>query len=69
MRIIEYIETTQLSAHVGIKQREYIEKIKSELEKSAGTKIPLSEIVRMALDAGLPIVEKNKSVIVELLKK
>lgn len=69
MIFIKYIETTQFSAHISIKQREYIEKIKSKLEKSAEIKIPLSEIVRMALDAGLPIVEKNKSGIIELLKK
>lgn len=64
---MKYIETVPLTVHLYPKQREALNKLQDEIKKEYNVKVPLSELVREALDHGLPQVVKNKDFILELI--
>jgi hypothetical protein len=64
---VKYIETVQLTVYLYHKQRKALEELQDEIKKEYNIKIPLSELVREALNQGLPLVLKNKDFILELL--
>lgn len=65
---MRYIDTVILHTYIYSKQKKYLEKIQSELEKEYLIKIPISELVRQALEFGIPEVDKNRNFISDLIK-
>ena len=64
---MRYIETKTLNCQIYAVQREELDRIKSEIESEYNIKIPISELVRRALDVGLPAVAADTSFAIELI--
>lgn len=64
---MRYIETKTLNCQIYAVQREELDRIKSEIESEYNIKIPLSELVRRALDVGIPAIEEDHSFALELI--
>ncbi|WP_048190705.1 hypothetical protein [Methanobacterium sp. SMA-27] len=64
---MRYIETTTLNCQVYASQRQELNKIKSEIESDYNIKIPLSELVRRALEFGIPVIDKDRTFAIELI--
>lgn len=64
---MRYIETKTLNCQIYAVQREELDRIKSEIESEYNIKIPLSELVRRALDVGIPAVDSDRSFVIELI--
>jgi hypothetical protein len=62
---MKYIETVPLTVHLYPKQRGALEKLQNEIQREYNIKIPLSELIRVALNYGLPQVMKDKDFILE----
>ncbi len=62
-----HLNTTTLNCQIYAIQREKLDKLKSEIESEYNIKIPLSELVRRALDVGIPAIEEDHSFAVELM--
>jgi hypothetical protein len=62
---MKYIETVPLTVHLYTKQRGALEKLQNEIQREYNIKIPLSELIRVALNYGLPQVMKDKDFILE----
>jgi len=64
---MKYIECTTLNCQIYASQREKLNRIKSEIERDYKIKIPLSELVRRALEVGIPAINKNRNFVIELI--
>jgi hypothetical protein len=64
---MKYIECTTLNCKIYISQRKELNRIKSEIESDYNMKIPLSELVRRALEVGIPAVNKDRTFVIELI--
>lgn len=64
---MRYIETKTLNCQIYALQREELDRIKSEIESEYNIKIPLSELVRRALDVGIPAVDADRTFAIELI--
>jgi len=64
---MRYIETKTLNCQIYAVQRRELDRIKSEIESEYNIKIPLSELVRRALDVGIPAVDSDRSFAIELI--
>lgn len=64
---MKYIECTTLNCKIYISQRKELNRIKSEIESDYNMKIPLSELVRRALEVGIPAVNKDRTFAIELI--
>lgn len=64
---MRYIETKTLNCQIYAVQREELDRIKSEIESEYNIKIPLSELVRRALDVGISAIEEDHSFAIELI--
>ena len=64
---MRYIETATLNCQVYASQREELNRIKSEIESDYNIKIPFSELVRRALEVGIPAVDKDRTFAIELI--
>lgn len=64
---MRYIETKTLNCQIYAVQRRELDRIKSEIESEYNIKIPLSELVRRALDVGIPAVDSDRSFVIELI--
>lgn len=62
---MKYIETVPLMVHIYPKQRKTLEKLQTEIKEEYNIKIPLSELVREALNQGLPHLLDNKDFILQ----
>jgi hypothetical protein len=62
---VKYIETVPLMVHIYPKQRKTLEKLQSDIKEEYNIKIPLSELVREALNQGLPHLLDNKDFILQ----
>lgn len=62
---MRYIETVPLTVHLYPKQRGALEKLQNEIQREYNVKIPLSELIRVALNYGLPQVMGDKDFILE----
>lgn len=62
---MKYIETVPLTVHLYPKQRGALEKLQNEIQREYNIKIPLSELIRVALNYGLPQVMEDKDFILE----
>ncbi|KAF5032651.1 MAG: hypothetical protein KO318_06060 [Methanobacterium sp.] len=62
---MKYIETVPLMVHIYPKQRKTLEKLQSDIKEEYNIKIPLSELVREALNQGLPHLLDNKDFILQ----
>lgn len=65
---MRYLSTTPLNCQIYSVQRERLEQIKKEVENEYNIKIPLSEIVRRALDVGIPAISADHTFAIELIK-
>lgn len=64
---MKYIENTTLNCKIYTSQRKELNRIKSEIELDYNMKIPLSELVRRALEVGIPAVNKDRTFVIELI--
>jgi|GEM_PF-1885879 hypothetical protein len=64
---MRYIETKTLNVQIYASQRKKLDVIKSEIENEYNIKIPLSEVVRQALEVGIPAIDKDRSFAIELI--
>lgn len=64
---MRYIETSTLNCQIYPGQRRQLERLKSQIEKDYDIKIPISELVRRALDVGIPAIEEDHSFAIELI--
>lgn len=64
---MKYIETVPLTVHLYPRQREALEGLQNEIQKEYNIKMPLSELVREALNHGLPLVMEDRDFILELI--
>jgi hypothetical protein len=64
---MRYIETKTLNVQIYASQRKKLDVIKSEIEDEYNIKIPLSEVVRQALEVGIPAIDKDRSFAIELI--
>lgn len=62
---MKYIETVPLTVHLYPKQREIIEKLQYEIKKEYQVKLPLTELVRIGLERGLPLLLEDTNFILE----
>lgn len=62
---MKYIETVPLTVHLYPRQRGALEKLQNEIQREYKIKIPLSELIRVALNYGLPQVMEDKDFILE----
>ena len=62
---MKYIETVPLSVHLYPKQREQLDKLQHEIKKEYGIKLPLTELVRIGLEKGLPLLLEDNSFMLE----
>lgn len=62
---MRYIETVPLTVHLYPKQRGALEKLQNEIQREYNIKIPLSELIRVALNYGLPQVMEDNDFILE----
>lgn len=62
---MKYIETVPLMVHIYPKQRKTLEKLQTEIKEEYNIKIPLSELVREALNRGLPHLLDSKDFILD----
>ena len=58
---------TTLNCKIYTSQREELNRIKLEIESDYNMKIPLSELVRRALEVGIPAVSKDRTFALELI--
>ena len=64
---MRYIECATLNCQIYASQRKELNRIKSEIETDYDMKIPLSELVRRALEVGIPTINKNRNFVIELI--
>lgn len=64
---MRYIETSTLNCQIYPGQRRELERLKAQIEQDYDIKIPISELVRRALDVGLPAVAADTSFVIELI--
>ena len=64
---MRYIETKTLNVQIYASQRKKLDVIKSEIENEYNIKIQLSEVVRQALEVGIPAIDKDRSFAIELI--
>ena len=65
---MKYLNTVPLTVHLYPKQREILEKLQYEIKKEYKVKIPLTELVRVSLERGIPQVLHDKSFILERIE-
>lgn len=65
---MKYIETVPLTVHLYPRQRGALEKLQNEIQREYKIKIPLSELIRVALNYGLPQVMEDKDFILERIR-
>ena len=64
---MRYIETSTLNCQIYPGQRRELERLKAQIEQDYDIKIPISELVRRALDVGIPAIEEDHSFAIELI--
>ena len=64
---MRYIETSTLNCQIYPGQRRQLERLKAQIESEYNIKIPISELVRRALDVGIPAIEEDHSFAIELI--
>lgn len=62
-----YIKTKPLNVYVFHKQIKDLKRIQFEINREYNIKIPISELVRQALEHGIPAVDQNRSFVLELV--
>jgi hypothetical protein len=62
---MKYIYTKPTTVHITTEQRETLEEIKRDIELEFNIKIPLTEIIRQALEKGIPLIRNDRSFIFE----
>lgn len=65
---MHYIDTKPLTMHLLRNQRVQLTKLQKNMQKKYKIKIPLSELVRQALEIGLPVITENEDKIINLIK-
>lgn len=63
-----YIKTEPLNAYIFPQQKETLKRIQSEIFEKYKVKIPISELVRQALEHGIPAVDKDQMFFMNLGK-
>lgn len=66
---MRYIHTEPLNAYIFTQQKESLIRIQTEIMEKYKIKIPLSELVRQALEQGIPAVDKNRAFIQDLISE
>jgi CYTH domain-containing protein len=61
------VDTSTLNVQIYASQRDHLDRIKREIEDEYNVKIPLSELVRRALEYGIPVVDADHSFAIELI--
>lgn len=64
---MRYIKCETLNCQIYASQREELNRIKSEIESEYNIKIPLSELVRRALEMGIPAINNDRTFVIELI--
>lgn len=64
---MRYLDTTALNCQIYTSQRKKMDDLKREIEAEYNIKLPLSELVRQALDVGIPAIEKDRSFAIYLV--
>ena len=65
---MRYIECETLNCQIYASQREKLNRIKLEIESEYNIKIPLSELVRRALEVGIPSIDNDRTFVIELIR-
>lgn len=60
---MKYIYTKPMTVHITTEQRAKLEEIKKNVEMEFDIKIPLTEIIRQALNKGIPLIKDDRSFI------
>lgn len=60
---MKYIYTKPTTVHITTEQRTKLEEIKKNVEREFDIKIPLTEIIRQALEKGIPLIKDDRSFI------
>ena len=63
---MRYMNTTTLNCQIYAVQRDKLQDLKNEIENEYNIKIPLSELVRRALDVGIPAIAEDHTFAIEL---
>lgn len=58
---MKYIITEKLNANVLPEQKDELKRIQSEIFSEYGINFPISELVRLALDQGIPVIDEDRS--------
>ena len=64
---MKYLNTTTLNCQIYTVQRDKLDELKETIEKEYNIKIPLSELVRRALDVGIPAIAEDHTFAIELI--
>jgi len=64
---MRYIECTTLNCQIYASQRAELNRIKFEIESEFNIKISLSELVRQALEVGIPVINKDRTFAIDLM--
>lgn len=64
---MRYLDTTTLNCQIYTAQRQKLDELKKEIEAEYNIKLPLSELVRQALDIGIPAIQKDRSFAIYLM--
>jgi hypothetical protein len=59
-------DTERLNCNIYTNQKKTLQKVKVEILKEHDIKVPISELVRRALEIGIPAIEKDQSFVMEL---
>jgi hypothetical protein len=60
---MKYIDTKPITAHLLVEQLEMLQELQREIEIEFDMKISLTELIRKALNEGLPRIKRNKALI------
>lgn len=60
---MKYVFTKPTTVHITTEQRNKLELIKKDIENEFNIKIPLTEIIRQALEKGIPLIKDDRTFI------
>lgn len=60
---MKFVISEPLNVHILVEQKDKLKKIQSEIYIEYKIKFSLSELVRLALEHGIPIIDKDRSYI------
>lgn len=58
---MRYLTSEPLTVHVFVEQKDKLKNIQSELFEKYEVKLPISELVRLALEYGIPKIDEDRS--------